>query len=57
MTAPDPLRSASQHPPTWKFDFGGWDGAGNAFLEPWTQPDGRVYVNVPKWSGLILRRS
>jgi hypothetical protein len=21
MTAPDPLRSASQHPPTWKFDY------------------------------------
>jgi 1,4-alpha-glucan branching enzyme len=30
--------------------FGGWDGAGNAYHEPWTQPDGKIYVNVPKWS-------
>jgi len=30
--------------------FGGWDGAGNAFYEPWTQGDGRVYINVPQWS-------
>ena len=37
--------------------FGGWDGAGNAFHEPWTQPDGQVYVNLPKWSTVILRRS
>jgi 1,4-alpha-glucan branching enzyme len=37
-------------------EFGGWDGAGNAFYQPWTQPDGRVYVNLPKWSALILRR-
>ena len=22
--------------------FGGWDGAGNAFHEPWTQADGQV---------------
>ncbi len=36
--------------------FGGWDGAGNAFREPDTQPDGMVYLNVPKWSVLILRR-
>ncbi len=38
-------------------DFGGWDGAGNAYHEPWTQPDGRVHVNVPKWSVVVLRRS
>ena len=38
-------------------DFGGWDGAGNAFHEPWTQPDGRIYLNVPKWSVLVLRRT
>jgi 1,4-alpha-glucan branching enzyme len=37
--------------------YGGWDGAGNAFHEPWTQPDGRVYVNLPKWSLLVLRRT
>ncbi len=36
--------------------FGGWDGAGNAFHEPWTQNDGMVYINLPKWSVVILRR-
>ena len=35
--------------------FGGWDGAGNAFHEPWTQPDGHVYINLPKWSVVMLR--
>jgi 1,4-alpha-glucan branching enzyme len=37
-------------------DFGGWDGAGNAFHEPWTEGDGRVYINLPKWSVVMLRR-
>ncbi|HEU0299716.1 MAG TPA: alpha-amylase family glycosyl hydrolase [Longimicrobium sp.] len=36
--------------------FGGWDGAGNAFHEPWTQGDGHVYINLPGWSVVILRR-
>jgi 1,4-alpha-glucan branching enzyme len=36
--------------------FGGWDGAGDSFHEPWTQPDGQVYVNLPKWSVVMLRR-
>jgi 1,4-alpha-glucan branching enzyme len=36
--------------------FGGWDGAGNAHFEPWTQSDGRVYINLPQWSLVILRR-
>ncbi|MFL5540832.1 MAG: alpha-amylase family glycosyl hydrolase [Longimicrobiaceae bacterium] len=36
--------------------FGGWDGAGNAFHEPRTQGDGRVYVNLPQWSVVVLRR-
>ncbi|HET6781572.1 MAG TPA: alpha-amylase family glycosyl hydrolase [bacterium] len=36
--------------------FGGWDGAGNAFHDPWTQPDGHVYINLPKWSVVMLRR-
>jgi len=36
--------------------FGGWDGAGNAFHEPWMQGDGRVYINLPQWSVVILRR-
>ena len=35
--------------------FGGWDGAGNAFHDPQTQPDGRVYINLPKWSVVMLR--
>jgi 1,4-alpha-glucan branching enzyme len=37
--------------------FGGWDGAGNAFFEPWTQQDGKVYLNVPKWSVVVMRRT
>lgn len=36
--------------------FGGWDGAGNAFYEPRTQNDGRIYINLPKWSVLLFRR-
>jgi 1,4-alpha-glucan branching enzyme len=36
--------------------FGGWDGAGNAFYEPWTQSDGQLYINLPKWSVVIFRR-
>jgi 1,4-alpha-glucan branching enzyme len=36
--------------------FGGWDGAGNAFHEPWTQADGHLYVNLPKWSVVMFRR-
>jgi 1,4-alpha-glucan branching enzyme len=35
--------------------FGGWDGAGNAFHEPWTQGDGMIYINVPQWSVTMLR--
>jgi 1,4-alpha-glucan branching enzyme len=36
--------------------FGGWDGAGNAFHEPWTQDDGKVYINLPQWSVVMFRR-
>jgi 1,4-alpha-glucan branching enzyme len=36
--------------------FGGWDGAGNAYYEPWTQDDGKLYVNLPKWSVVIFSR-
>lgn len=36
-------------------DFGGWHGAGNAFYEPHTQSDGRIYVNLPKWSVVMFR--
>ncbi len=35
--------------------FGGWDGAGNAFYQPWTQSDGRIYINLPKWSVVAFR--
>jgi len=34
--------------------YGGWDGAGNAFYEPATEPDGLIYINLPKWSVLIF---
>ena len=37
-------------------EFGGWEGAGNAFHEPFTGSDGKVYINLPKWSVVILRR-
>jgi 1,4-alpha-glucan branching enzyme len=30
--------------------YGGWDGAGNAYYQPWTQADGKIYINLPKWS-------
>jgi 1,4-alpha-glucan branching enzyme len=36
--------------------FGGWDGAGNAYYEPWTQADGKVYINLPKWGVVIVVR-
>ncbi len=35
--------------------FGGWDGAGNAFYEPWTQSDERIYINLPKLSVVMFR--
>ncbi|MBA3311866.1 MAG: alpha amylase C-terminal domain-containing protein [Planctomycetaceae bacterium] len=35
--------------------FGGWDGAGNAFHDPETQPDGMIYINLPQWSVVMVR--
>jgi 1,4-alpha-glucan branching enzyme len=35
--------------------YGGWDGAGNAFHEPWTQGDGQVHLNVPAWTVVVMR--
>ncbi len=35
--------------------FGGWDGAGNAYYEPWTQENGKIYINLPKWSVVIFQ--
>jgi 1,4-alpha-glucan branching enzyme len=34
--------------------FGGWDGSGNANRDLWTQTDGRVYINLPKYSVVVL---
>jgi len=36
--------------------FGGWDGAGNAYYQPWTWSDGHLYINLPKWSVVVFRR-
>jgi 1,4-alpha-glucan branching enzyme len=36
-------------------EFGGCDGPGNAYYEPFTQPDGKVYLNVPQWSVVMMR--
>jgi 1,4-alpha-glucan branching enzyme len=33
--------------------FGGWDGAGNAYHEPWTV-DGAIAINLPKWSVIVM---
>jgi len=35
--------------------FGGWDGAGNAYYEPYNQLNGCIYINIPKWSVLFFR--
>ncbi|MEZ6137300.1 MAG: alpha-amylase family glycosyl hydrolase [Pirellulaceae bacterium] len=35
--------------------FGGWHGSGNAFHDPQTQRDGKIYINLPKWSVVIFR--
>jgi 1,4-alpha-glucan branching enzyme len=35
--------------------YGGWDGAGNAYYEPWSQSDGKIYINLPKWSVIMMR--
>ena len=36
--------------------FGGWQGAGNAFYDPWTSDEGRISINLPKWSVVMFRR-
>ena len=35
--------------------FGGWHGAGNAYYEPWTQQDSKIYINLPQWSVVVFR--
>ena len=37
-------------------EYGGWDGAGNAFYEPHTQADGKININVPKFGVIVMRR-
>ena len=37
-------------------EFGGWNGSGNAYYQPWTQADGNVYINLPKWSVVMFMR-
>jgi 1,4-alpha-glucan branching enzyme len=36
--------------------YGGWDGSGNFGHRPWVQADGRIYINLPKWSVLVFRK-
>jgi 1,4-alpha-glucan branching enzyme len=36
--------------------FGGWHGACNAYYEPRTQGDGKIYINLPKYSVLVFKR-
>jgi 1,4-alpha-glucan branching enzyme len=35
--------------------YGGWEGAGNAFYNPYTQNDNCIYINIPKWSVLFFK--
>ena len=37
--------------------YGGWDGAGNYGDALWVQADGKLYVNLPKWSVLLFRKT
>jgi 1,4-alpha-glucan branching enzyme len=34
--------------------YGGWDNAGNAFYEPWTQ-EGSIHLNIPKFSVVAMK--
>ncbi|MCX7921523.1 MAG: alpha-amylase family glycosyl hydrolase [Clostridia bacterium] len=35
--------------------YGGREGVGNAFYQPWTQGDGRIYINVPRFSVVMMK--
>jgi 1,4-alpha-glucan branching enzyme len=37
-------------------EYGGYHDSGNFGHRPWTQGDGRIYVNLPKWSVLMFRK-
>lgn len=36
--------------------YGGWNGSGNFGARPRVQGDGRLYINLPKWSVLMFRK-
>ncbi len=35
--------------------YGGWDDAGNAYYEPWTNDAGKIFINLPKWSVIMMK--
>jgi 1,4-alpha-glucan branching enzyme len=37
-------------------EYGGYENSGNFGHRPWTQADGKIYVNLPKWSVQIWRK-
>lgn len=37
--------------------YGGWAGSGNYGARPVVQRDGRLYLNLPKWSVLMFRKT
>jgi len=37
-------------------EFGGWNGSGNAYYQPWTQANGNIYINLPQWSVAMFKR-
>ena len=37
-------------------EYGGYPDSGNFAHRPWTQTDGNIYVNLPKWSVLMFRK-
>lgn len=36
-------------------DFGGWDDAGNAYYDPYTNSDNLISINIPQWSVLMFK--
>ena len=36
-------------------EFGGWDGAGNAFYDPGTNSNDQININIPQWSVLMFK--
>jgi len=53
--------STGEHEGNWEqifcsqdAEYGGWDGAGNAFYEPVTD-SGKIYINLPRWSVVMMK--